>query len=58
MLLVGPEDAKTHFQQHLERHHHEALGKKVIGVETVDHPTDGQIVALAKKFLKAHLRFE
>ena len=54
ILLIGPGQAKVHFKEHLERHDH-AVGKKVVGMETVDHPTDGQIVALAKKFFKAYL---
>ncbi len=58
VLLVGPGDAKTHFRTHLESHHHNQIGNKIVGVETVDHPTDGQIVALAKKFFKTHLQFE
>jgi len=58
VLLIGPGLAKTHFKEHLDSPHHEAIGKKVVGVETVDHPTDGQIVALAKTFFKAHLAFE
>lgn len=58
ILVIGPGDAKTHFRSHLDKHHHEQLAKKVVGVETVDHPTDGQIVALARKFFKAHLAFE
>jgi stalled ribosome rescue protein Dom34 len=56
VLLVGPGQAKTHFKHHMERHDHE-VNKKVVGMETVDHPTDNQIVALAKKFFKAHLQF-
>jgi stalled ribosome rescue protein Dom34 len=58
ILLVGPGTAKTQFQHHLEAHHQSTVSKKIVGVETVDHPTDGQIVALAKKFFKAHLSFE
>ena len=57
ILLIGPGQAKTHFKDHIDKHAHD-VGKKVVGVETVDHPTDGQIVALAKKFFKAHQRFE
>ncbi len=53
LLILGPGLAKTHFKDHLEKHDPE-IGKKVVGVETVDHPTDGQMVALAKKFFKAH----
>jgi hypothetical protein len=33
-----------HAVKHLHRHD-PALGDKVIGVETVDHPSDGQVVA-------------
>ena len=58
VLLVGPGDAKVHFKHHLEHHHHSQIGDKIVGIETVDHPTDGQIVALAKKFFKSHLQFE
>ena len=57
ILLIGPGLAKEHFNTHLKHHHHEQIAKKVVGIETVDHPTDGQIVAMAKKFFKAHLQF-
>lgn len=56
ILLVGPGAAKGHFKDHLEKHDRE-LSQKIVGVETIDHPTDNQIVALAKKFFKAHLQF-
>lgn len=56
ILLIGPGDAKIHFQKHLEGHHHAGLAGKIVGTETVDHPTDGQIVALARKFFKKHLQ--
>ncbi len=52
ILLVGPGLAKTEFKHHLTEHHHAEIDKKVVGVETVDHPTPGQIVALGKKFFK------
>jgi stalled ribosome rescue protein Dom34 len=58
VLLIGPGEGKSHFKSHLEKHHHKQVALKIVGVETVDHPTDGQIVALAKKFFKAHLAFE
>jgi stalled ribosome rescue protein Dom34 len=56
ILLVGPGEAKVHFQSHLKNHHHANIGSKIVGVETIDHPTDGQIVALAKTFFKNHIR--
>jgi stalled ribosome rescue protein Dom34 len=58
ILLIGPGEAKTHFKQHLLNHHHTKIADKIVASETVDHPTDGQIVALAKKFFKKHLQFE
>ncbi len=58
VLLIGPGDAKTHFKHHLSQHHHGTIENKIVGIETVDHPSDGQIVALAKKFFKNHLLFE
>lgn len=54
ILLIGPGDGKTHFKAHLQSHHHKAIADKIVGVESTDHPTDGQIVALGKKFFKAH----
>jgi stalled ribosome rescue protein Dom34 len=50
-LVIGPGVAKHHFQNYLNEHQ-PLLAKKVAGVETVDHPTDGQIAALAKKFFE------
>jgi stalled ribosome rescue protein Dom34 len=52
ILVVGPGSAKLGFVRHLHKHDHE-LEPKVVGVETVDHPTDGQIVAYAKKYFRA-----
>ena len=54
ILLIGPGNAKKLFQGHLRDHHHATLMNKVIGMETCDHPTDGQIVAFGKKFFKTH----
>ncbi len=49
LLILGPGVAKHHFQNYLTEHH-PALAKIIAGCETVDHPTDGQIAASAKKF--------
>lgn len=29
------------------------MADKVIGVETVDHPTDGQVLAYARRYFRA-----
>ena len=52
ILLAGPGTAKTELMHHLERKH-PALAKRVVKVETLDHPTDGQLLALARKQFKA-----
>ena len=52
ILVVGPATAKLEFLRYLHKHEH-ALEPKIIGVETVDHPTDGQLIAYAKKYFKA-----
>ena len=52
LLILGPGLAKNHFKTHLETHHTNSLGKKIIGIETCDHLTDNQILASAHKFFK------
>jgi stalled ribosome rescue protein Dom34 len=51
VLLVGPSTAKLQFLRYVQEHDH-ALGPKIIGIETVDHPTDGQLIAYAKTYFK------
>ena len=58
VLLIGPGHAKEQFRHFLEAEHAQGLFRKVVGMETVDHPTDAQILALARKFFKAHDIFE
>jgi stalled ribosome rescue protein Dom34 len=52
VLIIGPGTAKTELFKHITRHDPK-LKKKILGVETVDHPTEGQIVAYARKFFKS-----
>ena len=47
ILIAGPGTAKTELMHHLQRHD-PAIGKKVVGVETMDHPTDGEFLKLAR----------
>ncbi|HPB90468.1 MAG TPA: hypothetical protein PK372_01790 [Rugosibacter sp.] len=52
ILIVGPASAKLNLVKHI--HSHDAqLSDKVVGVESVDHPTDGQLVAYARKYFEA-----
>jgi stalled ribosome rescue protein Dom34 len=49
VLLVGPSTAKLQFLRFLAKHE-PALEAKVVGVETVDHPSDRQLVAQARHY--------
>ena len=47
LLIVGPASAKLEFFRYLHEHDRR-LAAKVVGVESADHPTDGEIVARAR----------
>ncbi len=57
VLLIGPGLAKNHFKTHLEKHHHAQLAQKVVGVETIDHITENQVLEHARKFFKNYDAF-
>ena len=52
LLIVGPASAKLEFFKYLHEHDRR-LEATVVGVESADHPTDGEIVARAKSYFKA-----
>lgn len=52
ILIIGPGNAKQEFMSHLEKHHHQAIAKNVVGVETVDHPSENQILEHARTFFR------
>lgn len=49
ILIVGPGLEKMSFIKHLQKQHRDTADK-VVGVETVDHPSNGQLLAYAKKY--------
>jgi hypothetical protein len=51
ILVTGPANEKTVLVDHIS-HAAPALKAKIKGVETVGHPTDGEILALARKFFR------
>lgn len=53
LLLLGPGEAKNQFMHHLEHHHH-PLFRRVLAVESADHPTDDQLVAHGRAFFARH----
>ena len=56
VLLLGPGLGKNHFRSYLEKHS-PGLAKKIIGVESVDHPTENQIMAKSREFFKTYNLF-
>ncbi len=54
LLVMGPGEAKVLFRSYLEKHHKGGLFKALVGVETVDHPTENQILEKARSFFKKY----
>jgi stalled ribosome rescue protein Dom34 len=49
ILIVGPSTAKLELIRHLQSHDPKTAAK-IVGVETVDHPTEGQLVAYVRSY--------
>ena len=52
LLIVGPASAKFEFFKYVQAQHR-ALEATVVGIESADHPTDGEIIARARSYFKA-----
>ncbi len=52
ILLVGPSTAKFEFLRYLHLHD-PVIERGIVGVETVDHPSDGQLIAYAREYFRA-----
>jgi stalled ribosome rescue protein Dom34 len=48
VLVVGPGTAKTGFRRHVDEHHRR-FAQRIVGVEAVDHPGDGELLAFARR---------
>ena len=55
VLLTGPADAKTKLRKYISEHDPKLM-KIIVGVETVDHPSDAQLIAHARHYFKAEDR--
>ena len=49
VLVVGPSTAKLDFLRYAHSHN-KTLESRIVGIATVDHPTDRQVVAYAKEY--------
>ena len=57
ILIVGPSSAKLDFMRYLMRRDH-ALQSKIVGIETLDHPTDGQLAAYVRHYFHGKDRMQ
>ena len=51
ILITGPANEKTELVKHIRKHAPE-LEKKIVAVETVDHPSDRQLIDHARRHFK------
>ncbi len=49
VLVTGSQQAQADFRHYVEKHR-PALAKQIVGYETVDHPSEAQLVAMARKY--------
>ena len=49
ILILGPGSAKVELTKYAHKHAGE-VAEKIVGIETVNHQTDKQILAFARKF--------
>lgn len=49
VLVTGSHTAQVDFQHYVEKHR-AATAKQIVGYETVDHPSDKQLIAMARKY--------
>ena len=52
ILITGPASARLELKNYIAEHRPD-LDKRISGVEALDHPSDGELVALGRKFFKA-----
>ena len=51
-LVTGPAATKNEFVSYVEKHAPQ-LKSRLIGIEAMDHPTDGELLDHARRFFKA-----
>jgi hypothetical protein len=49
VLVTGPKQGLVDFRHYVEKHR-TAIAKHIVGYETVDHPSENQLVALARHY--------
>ena len=49
VLVTGPKTGLADFKHYADKHRPETAGR-IVGYETVDHPSENQLVALARRY--------
>jgi stalled ribosome rescue protein Dom34 len=49
VLVVGSHTAQADFRHYVDKHRPETA-RRIVGYETTDHPTENQLVALARQY--------
>ena len=49
VLVTGAKTAQADFRHYVEKHR-AAVSSQIVGWDTVDHPTEGQLLTLARKY--------
>jgi hypothetical protein len=52
VLLAGPGLARNQFRDWCCQAHHAAVAGAIVDSVAADHPTDGQLVAMARQYFK------
>ena len=52
ILIVGPGTAKTELAAYVAQQHPQ-VSQRILAVEAADHPSDGELIAMARKFFRA-----
>ena len=55
VLLVGAQQATADFERYMRKHHPETV-RRVVGRETVDRPTPGELAAFGRGFFERRTR--
>ena len=55
VLVTGSHTAQSDFRHYVDKHR-PAVTKRIVGWETVDHPTECQLLAFARQYFVKHDR--
>ena len=55
VLVTGSKTAQADLRHYVDKHRPE-IASRIVGYETVDHPTENQLVAMARTYFLRHDR--